>query len=62
MPSNENLSFQPITKNLGKLVLYFVVNAVHKTWNKTKSKYKRNGICGLVLTIQNVVCTESFKQ
>jgi hypothetical protein len=44
-PSNENSSIQPITKNLLKLVLYFVVNTVHKYCKKTKEKYKRNGLC-----------------
>ncbi len=46
IPLNENSSIQPITINLWKLVLYFVVNTVDKQLKKkTKEKYKRNGIC-----------------
>jgi hypothetical protein len=46
IPSNENSSVQPITKNLWKLVLYVIVNTVYKELRKkTKEKCIRNGIC-----------------
>jgi hypothetical protein len=48
--SNENSSVQPITKNPWKLVLYFIVNTVHKQLRKkTKEKCIRDGICRRIL-------------
>jgi hypothetical protein len=64
--------FNQLTKNLRNLVLYFVVNIIHKqVKEKTKEKYKRNGVSrGIPYRFghmefcipSNVVCAESFKK